>query len=218
MRVRPNGSVLTQSGVAHNGQGHFTLFARITAGVFNLPIEQVEVEMNNADLPVFSVGTFGSRVTQSGASVVLLAAEAARDKALRAASQVLEAAYADLELADGKISVRGAPAHAIELGKLAQMVEEHPELLAREEDERKLDGLAAWREFSPGGAAWSSGAHLAVVEVDSETGDVKILRYVAVDDCGRVLNPELAEATICGDVPKFCEPGLLNVIVCAPRA
>lgn len=202
VRVRPDGSILTQSGVAHNGQGHFTLFARITAGVFNLPIERVEVEMNNADLPVFSVGTFGSRVTQSGASVVLLAAEAARDKALRAAAQVLEAAYADLELADGKITVRGAPTHSIELGKLAQMVDEHPELLAHEEDEHRLDGLAAWRDFSPGGAAWSSGAHLAVVEVDSETGDVKILRYIAVDDCGRVLNPELAEAQLHGGLAQ----------------
>jgi carbon-monoxide dehydrogenase large subunit len=202
VRVRPDGSVLTQSGVAHNGQGHFTLFARITAGVFGLPLERVEVEMNNADLPVYSIGTFGSRVTQSAGSVVLLAAEAARDKALRVASHILEAAPADLELADGRVSVRGAPGRSVDLGELARLAEERPELLADATSERErargIEGLAAWRDFNPSGAAWSSGAHLAVVEVDSETGNVEILRYIAVDDCGRVLNPELAEAQLHG--------------------
>ncbi len=217
VRVRPGGTILAQSGVAHNGQGHFTLFARITAGVFSVPIEQVEVEMNNADLPVYGIGTFGSRVTQVGASVVLLAAEAAREKALRAAAHVLEVAYADLELVDGKIAVRGVPGRALELGELARLVEERPELLAGEtsEEERRrgVDGLAAWRDFSPNGAAWSSGAHLAVVEVDSETGNVEILRYVAIDDCGRVLNHELAEAQLHGALAQGIGQALFEEMV-----
>lgn len=202
VRVRRDGTILAQSGVAHNGQGHFTLFARITAGVFGVPIEQVEVEMNNADLPVYGIGTFGSRTTQSGASVVLLAAQAAREKVLHAAAQILEAAPADLEMINGKVAVRGVPGSTIELSELARLVEERPELLAEEtseqEQRRGVTGLAAWRDFNPEGAAWAAGAHLAVVEVDSETGDVDILRYIAVDDCGRVLNPELAEAQLHG--------------------
>lgn len=202
VRIRPDGSILTQSGVAHNGQGHFTLFARITAGVFAVPVERVEIEMNNADLPVYSIGTFGSRVTQVGASVVLLAARATREKALRVASQVLEAAPADLEIADGTITVRGAPGRAIGLGELARLVEEHSELLTEDADTQepgqKVEGLAAWRDFNPTGPAWSAGAHMAVVEVDRGTGNVELLHYNAVDDCGRVLNPELTEAQLHG--------------------
>lgn len=201
VRVRRDGSLLVQSGVAHNGQGHFTIFAQIAAGVFDVPVERVEVEMNNADLPVYSIGTYGSRVTQVGASVVLLAAEAAREKALLAATHMLEAAREDLELANGKITVRGVPGRAITLGDLAQQVEEHLELLADAEKQTsgpKVGGLAAWQNFAPDEAAWSAGAHLAIVEIDTETGNVALLRYIAVDDCGRVLNPELAEAQLHG--------------------
>jgi carbon-monoxide dehydrogenase large subunit len=217
VRVRRDGTILAQSGVAHNGQGHFTLFARITAGVFGVPIEQVEVEMNNADLPVYGIGTFGSRTTQVAASVVLLAAEAAREKALHAAAHILEAASADLELADGRVAVRGVPGRAMALSELARLVEERPELLAEdtseEEQRRGVAGLAAWRDFSPGGAAWASGAHLAVVEVESETGNVEILRYIAVDDCGRVLNPELAEAQLHGSLAQGIGQALFEEMV-----
>ena len=217
VRVRHDGTILAQSGVAHNGQGHFTLFARITAGVFGVPLEQVEVEMNNADLPVYGIGTFGSRTTQAGASVVLLAAEAAREKALHAAAQILEVASADLEMTNGKVAVRGVPGSTIELGELARLVEERPELLAgetsEEEQRRGVTGLAAWRDFSPEGAAWAAGAHLAVVEVDSETGNVDILRYIAVDDCGRVLNPELAEAQLHGALAQGIGQALFEEMV-----
>ena len=202
VRVRRDGTLLAQSGVAHNGQGHFTLFAQIASGVFGLPVERVEVEMNSADLPVYSIGTFGSRVTQVGASVMLLAAEAAREQAMRAAARVLEAAQDDLEMAAGRIMVRGVPGRAIELGELAKLVEENEELRAEIADEqtrrRGIEGLAAWRDFAPEGPAFSAGAHLAVVEVDTETGNVEILRYIAVDDCGRVLNRKLAEMQLHG--------------------
>src|SRR5262249_12688598 len=94
VRIRLDGSVLVQNAVAHNGQGHFTAFAQIAASVFQLPAEKVEVQMNDSALPGYSIGTFGSRVTQVAGSTVLLAAEAARAKALQVAAQVLEAAPA----------------------------------------------------------------------------------------------------------------------------
>jgi len=205
VRIQPDDSFLVQSGVSHNGQGHATIFAQITADVFGVPVDRVEVEINNTDLPVYSIGTFGSRVTQVGATAVLLAAEMVRDKALHIAAQLLEAASDDLVLANGSIMVRGVPGRALSLGEVAQQVAEHPELLAtnNEPDHApRIEGLAAWREFAPGGAAWSAGAHLALVEIDSETGNVEILRYTAVDDCGHVLNHTLAEGQLHGSLAQ----------------
>ncbi len=217
VRIRRDGTVLVQSGVAHNGQGHFTAFAQIAAEVFHLPGSQIEVQMNNAALPAFSIGTFGSRVTQTGGSAVLLAAEAAREKALRVAAQVLEAAPADLTLEDGRVQVRGVPTRSVTLGELARLVEEQPDLIEHEPpnpaNHRPIEGLAAWRDFNPPDSTFSSGAHLAIVEVDTETGEVDLLRYVAVDDCGRVLNHYLVEAQVHGSLAQGIGQALYEEVI-----
>lgn len=206
VRIRRDGAILVQSGVATNGQGHFTAFAQIAATTFNLPGSQVEVQMNDTALPAYGIGTFGSRTTQVSGTAVLLAAEATRDKAFQVAGQLLEAAPKDLVIEDGKVMVRGVPARAIELARLAQLVEEQPDLVEHEPPNPvngvPIEGLAAWRDFNPSSATYSSGAHIAIVEVDSDTGDVRILRYVAVDDCGRVLNHYLAEAQVHGGLAQ----------------
>ncbi len=195
-----------QSAVASNGQGHFTLFAQIAAAVFHLPDSQVEVHMNDSGLPAYSIGTFGSRITQTGGTVVFLAAEAVREKALQVASRVLEASPGDLVTQDGRVMVRGVPTRAVTLGELAGMVEKQPDLIEREAPNLAngvpIEGLAAWRDFVPSNSTYSSGAHIAVVEVDSDTGDVHLLTYVAVDDCGRVLNHYMTEAQIHGSLAQ----------------
>jgi carbon-monoxide dehydrogenase large subunit len=206
VRIQRDGTALVQSGVAHNGQGHFTALAHIAATSLHLPEEKVEVRMNDSTLAGYSMGSFGSRVTQVAGSVVLLAAEAVKEKALRLAAQVLAAASADLVLEDGRVFVRGTPARSVALGELARMVEERPELIEREPpnpaNNAPIEGLAAWRDFSPQGAAYSSGTHLAVVEIDAETGEVRIVKYVAVDDCGRVINHSLVEAQVHGGLAQ----------------
>jgi aerobic carbon-monoxide dehydrogenase large subunit len=205
-RIRSDGSVLIQSGVAHNGQGHFTAFAQIVASALIIPASSIEVRMNDSNLPGFSIGTFGSRITQVAGSAVLLAAEAVKVKALQLAAHVLEAAPADLVMADGQVHVRGAATRAVTLGELARMVEEQPDLIEHEEPNPAngvpIEGLAAWRDFSPTGATYASGTHLAVVEIDRETGEVHILQYVAVDDCGRILNHYLVEAQVHGGLAQ----------------
>lgn len=217
VRIRRDGSILVQSGVSTNGQGHFTAFAQIAANVFQIPASRVEVQMNDSLLPGYSIGTFGSRTTQVAGSTVLLAAEAAREKALKLAAQALEAAPDDLVMEDGKVMVRGVPARVVELGELARMVEERPELIEREAPNpvngTPIEGLAAWRDFAPEGAGFSSGAHLAVVEVDTDTGETKILTYVAVDDCGRVLNRYLAEAQVHGALAQGIGQALYEEVV-----
>src|SRR5579875_1149652 len=216
VRIQRDGTILVESGVAHTGQGHFTAFAQIVAGVFHLPAGKITVRMNDTQLPAFSIGTFGSRVTQMGGSAVLLAAEAARDKALRLAARLLEVAPADLVIEGGKVMVRGVPARALELGELARRVEEQPDLIEHERPEpgdgRPVEGLAAWRSFASSGLTFSSGAHIAVVEIDSDTGEVRILSYVAVDDCGRVLNHYLAEAQLHGGLAQGVSQALYEEV------
>jgi carbon-monoxide dehydrogenase large subunit len=150
-------------------------------------------------------------------SAILLAAKAAREKALQVAIHVLEAAPDDLVLEEGRIFVRGAPTRAVALGELARRVEEQPELIEQEPPNpvngAPIEGLAAWRSFTPQGSGYSSGAHLAVVEIESDTGEVSILSYVAVDDCGRVLNHYLAEAQVHGSLAQGIGQALYEEVV-----
>ena len=206
VRICRDGTVLVESGVAHNGQGHFTAFAQIAAQIFDLPGSQVEVQMNDTALPAYSIGTFGSRTTQIGGAAVVLAAQAAREKALQVAAQLLEVAPADLEMTAGQVRVRGVPGRAMSLGDLARQVEEQPDLIEHDlpnpVNGTPIEGLAAWREFSPSAPTFSSGAHVAIVEVETETGEVQVLNYVAVDDCGRILNSYLTEAQVHGGLAQ----------------
>ncbi len=217
VRIRRDGTILVQSGVSHNGQGHFTALAQIAARTFGLPGSQVEVRMNDTTLPGFSIGTFGSRVIQVAGSAVLLASEAASEKALQVAARFLEAATEDLVLEGGRVTVKGVPERSIELGELARLVEEQPDLVEREPPNpvngTPIEGLAAWRDFAPPGAAYASGTHIAVVEVDSETGEVRVLKFVAVDDCGRVLNHYLAEAQIHGGLAQGIGQALYEEVI-----
>src|SRR5579859_2616545 len=202
VRIRRDGTILVQSGVATNGQGHFTTFAQIAATTFKLPASKIEVRMNDTALAAYGFGTFGSRTLQVAGSAVLLAAEAAREKAMQVAARLLEADPADLVLENGSVMVQGVPARKIELGELALRVEEQPDLIEHEAPNpangTPIEGLAAWREFFPPNATFSSGTHIAVTEVNTETGDVRLLKYVAVDDCGRVLNRYLVDAQVHG--------------------
>ena len=217
VRIQRDGTILVQSGTSHNGQGHFTIFAQIAAAIFNVPPDAVEVQMNDTALPAFSVGTFSSRITQIGGSAVALAAEAVREKALQVAAHALEVAPDDLVLQEGQVKVRGVPTRTIPLAELARMVEEHPTLIAHEGPNPvngvPIEGLAAWRDFTPSGASYASGTHLAVVEVERETGYVSILTYIAVDDCGKVINHQLVEAQLHGGLAQGIGQALFEEVV-----
>ncbi len=217
VRIQRDGTILVQSGVASNGQGHFTAFAQIAATIFHLPASKIEVQMNDTALPAFGFGTFGSRTMQVAGTAVLLATEAVREKAFQVAARVLEAAIEDLETENGRVIVRGVPSRAVALGELARLVEEQPDLIERERPNPvngvPIEGLAAWRDFMPSSATYSSGTHLAVVEVESDTGEVRILQYVAVDDCGRVLNHYLVDAQVHGALAQGIGQALYEEVI-----
>ncbi len=216
VRILRDGTILVQSGVAANGQGYFTAFAQLAATTFHVPGSQVEVRMNDTSLPAYSFGTFASRTLQTGGTTVLLAAEAVREKALRVAAQVLEAVTSDLVIEEGAVQVKGDSTRSVALGELARLVEERPELIEHDPPNpangTPIEGLATWRDFTPPGATFSSGTHIAVVEVDPETGEVHILTYVAVDDCGRILNPYLVEAQVQGGLAQGIGQALYEAV------
>ncbi len=205
-RIMTDGSLLVQSGVTTNGQGHATAFAQIAAAIFNMPSSRVVVRLGDSDLPAFGVGTIASRTLQNAGSAVLLATKAVREKALRVVAQRLEVDVGDLVIAEGKVMVQGVPSRAIDLGEVARMVEEQPDLIERDPPNpvngAPIEGLAAWRDFTSPGATYAFGAYVAVVEVDRDTGEAHIVQFVAVDDCGRVLNPTLVEAQVHGSVAQ----------------
>ncbi|BCL77935.1 aldehyde dehydrogenase [Ktedonobacteria bacterium brp13] len=206
VRISREGRLEVLSAVAHTGQGHITIFSQIVAAVFNVSGSQVDVYLNDVDLPGFSIGTFGSRTTGSSGVAIHLAAEALRGKVLQLAASRLEAAPTDLEITQGRVTVRGVPARFVELGTLAQMVEEQPDLISHEPPNpangRPIEGLAAWYSFSPDDPAIASGTHIAVVEVERETGNIQILRYIAVDDGGHILNHMLVEGQVHGSLAQ----------------
>jgi carbon-monoxide dehydrogenase large subunit len=217
VRLRRDGSALVMSGISHTGQGHATALTQIVAETLDISPDRVEVRLTESDVPAFSIGTFGSRVTQVGGSATLLAAQAVRESALKLASQVLEVAPSDLVMEQGRVLVRGVPARVIELGELARLVEERPELLERDSPSQvngvAIEGLAAWCDFAPSGAAYASGAHLAVVEVDDETGETHMLSYVAVDDCGRIVNHMLVEGQMHGSLAQGISQALYEEVI-----
>lgn len=217
VRIQHDGKILVQSGTAHNGQGHFTTFAQIAAHALAVPFDQIQVQMNDSALPSFGLGTIGSRVTQVGGSAVLLASEAVREKALQVAAHVLEASPNDLSMEQGRISVRGVPTRTVGLGELARLVEEQPDLIPHEGpnpyNNAPIEGLAAWRDFDPPGPSYASGTHIAVVEIESDTGEVTILRYVAVDDCGHIINHYLADGQLHGGLAQGISQALYEEVV-----
>ncbi len=217
VRILRDGRILVQSAVAHNGQGHFTTFAQIAAQVFDVPGSRVEVRLNDSTLPGYSMGTNASRITQTSGSAIHLAAEAARAKAIHLAAQRLEASPDDLVMTQGSVVVRGTPSRSIELGELARMAEAQPALIEHEPpnpaNNAPIEGLAAWRAFSPSAASIASGTHIAIIEIDSETGNIQILRYIAVDDGGRILNHYLVEAQMHGSLAQGIGQALFEEVI-----
>ena len=177
--VGDDGLVTVRAGTSSHGQGHATAFSMLVADRFGIPLEQVRFEQSDTAVVPRGAGTGGSRSLQVGGSAVSGAADVVVEKARRIASALLEAAEADIELTEGRFSVAGVPGQSVGWAEVGAR--------AVEDD----DPLQAEHDFTPKDATFPFGAHVSVVEVDSETGLVRPIRHIAVDDCGRVLNPLL---------------------------
>ncbi len=198
VHVEPSGKVLLATGVGTQGQGHYTSLAQLVADQLGVDVKDVHVVTGDTGEFAWGTGTFASRAAVVAGSAVYLAARAVREKALEVAARLLEASKEDLELEGGRVLVRGAPQRAVSLGEVA--VAANP--LRGTIPEGAEPGLEATRYFGPPRGSFAAGTHAAVVEVDPETGMLKILRYVVVHDCGTVINPMILEGQIHGGVAQ----------------
>jgi carbon-monoxide dehydrogenase large subunit len=185
-------------GVTNQGQGTETAIAQIIADELGVAIEAVSVRSGDTAMVPYGGGTWASRGMAVGGSATLLATRALAEKVRRLAAMVLEADPEDIELRDGRAAVRGSPDRALGFSDLARKVH------FRSNELRGIEpSLEATVHYTnPSAWTFTNGAHLAVVEVDMETGRVRVRRYVAVDDCGRIVNPALVEGQIAGGIAQ----------------
>jgi len=201
VELNADGSVTVRTGSTSAGQSHRTVWAQIAASVFSVPIEDIRFYAGDTFEVEQSVGSFASRSAQLGGSAVYRTAVEVRAAARKVAAQVLEAADVDLELVDGRFRVVGSPGSEISLAEVAGKAAELG------------IGLVAEEMFDPGAETFPYGAYVAVVEVDLETGKVDLLKLVAVDDCGNLINPMVVEGQLHGSIMQGIGQALLEEVV-----
>jgi len=197
VKVDGRGRVLLITGSGPQGQGHETSLAQVCADALGVPLDSVSFQSGDTDAIAFGIGTISSRIATVSAPAVLGAATKVREKAIAMAAGMLEASKDDLTIENGRIFVKGAPAKSVPVGEVAAAAAGKPGLPM---PGGVSPGLEATDYFNVKGTAYSSGTNLAVVEVDPETGEVKVLRYLVVHDCGRVINPLIVDGQIHGGV------------------
>ncbi|MGQ0571725.1 MAG: xanthine dehydrogenase family protein molybdopterin-binding subunit [Armatimonadota bacterium] len=206
--VEPSGRVIVRTGSTTHGQGHETTFAQITADLLGLDPHSVVLVRGDSALVPRGVGTFGSRSTTIGGSALVVALDKIRAKATTIAARLLEAAEGDIEWNGDRLHVRGLPARAIVLQNVAAAAYD-PARLPRDLE----PGLSAFGYFSLPGPVFPSGVYIAVVEVERDTGQVHILKFVAVDDAGRIINPLLAEGQVLGSTVQGLGQALVEEVL-----
>ena len=210
VRAEPEGTVTAITGTSAHGQGHETTFAQIIADHLGVDFDRIVVRHGDTLATPMGNGTGGSRSLVVGGTAILQAALRVRDKARRIAAGMLEAAFEDVELADGRYRVRGMPDRALGFAEIAAKAyaEDLPPGLEA--------GLEATEFFRPPQLVYPFGAHVAIVQVDRETGQVRVRDFVAVDDCGVRVSPTLVDGQVHGGLAQGIAQALLEELVYTP--
>ena len=192
VEIHDDGKATVKAGTSAHGQGHATSFAMIVSDRLGIPVSDINLVQSDTELIPRGSGTGGSRSLQIGGSAVHGAATAVLDRGKKLAAQLLEADESDIVVHDGgRIGVAGVPSRTFSWSELA--------IAAKKDDG---DPLAEIFDFNQANATFPFGSHLAVVEVDMETGEVRLVRHIAVDDCGRMLNPMLVRGQQHGGIAQ----------------
>jgi carbon-monoxide dehydrogenase large subunit len=208
VRVLPTGTVTVYTGTSPHGQGLETSFAQIVADRLGLDAEVVDVIHGDTNTGPFGKNTYGSRSLAVGGEAIARATDKVADKAKRIVAHKLEAAPEDIEVVDGQFRVKGSPDKAMSLADIAGEA-----YIPGDLPEGMEAGLDEISFYDPENFVWPFGAHACVTEVDPETGRVKILRWVAVDDCGPAINPMLIEGQIHGGAAHAIGQALYEQVV-----
>jgi carbon-monoxide dehydrogenase large subunit len=197
VRVHLTGKVVVTTGSQSHGQGHETTMAQVAASELGVPIEDVTVEHSDTQGTPFGYGTYGSRSAAVGTVAVYQSLQRIKAKASRLGAHMLETSVDDVEYEGGRVSVKGSPETAKTIQEIAAAAAVGADL--PEGDEPFLDDTAY---YDPPNCTFPFGTHVAVVEVDGETGEVTLRRYVAVDDVGRVINPMIVDGQVHGGIAQ----------------
>jgi aerobic carbon-monoxide dehydrogenase large subunit len=202
------GRVLVATGAVSSGQGHETAFAQVAADALGVPLDWVTVIGGDTQAVPFGVGTFASRSAVTAGNSIADACREVRDKLLRAAAAVLEAAPGDLEIEDGRVFVRGAPGSAV---PLSQVIQAALPTFARAGVTPPDFEASAYHHVPT--VTYASAVHVAQVEVDVGTGHVRLLTYVVAHDCGKVINPLIVDGQVHGGVAQGVGGALFEELV-----
>ncbi|HEX4836889.1 MAG TPA: aerobic carbon-monoxide dehydrogenase large subunit [bacterium] len=205
IRIHPTGKATARFGTKSQGQGHETTYAQIIAEELGIPAADVQVEEGDTDTAPYGLGTYASRSTPVAGAAGAMAARKIRDKARKIAAYLLEAAEDDLVWEPGKFSVKGSPQRAKTIQEIAfAAYTNHPQGMEA--------GLEAVSYYDPPNLTYPFGSYICVVDIDKGTGEVKVRRFVAVDDCGNIINPMIVEGQIHGGLTMGLAPALFEEI------
>jgi carbon-monoxide dehydrogenase large subunit len=208
VRVEPTGKVTVLSGASPHGQGQETSFAQIVADELGVAIEDIIVIHGDTAIVQYGIGTFGSRATAVGGTAVYQAVQMVKEKAAKFAGQLLQVDPSELVFEDGKFKVHSDPEKSVTIQQVALEA-----YVAKNLPPNTSPGLDATYFFEPSNFTFPFGAHLVVAEVDREIGQVKLTRYVAVDDCGKAINPLLVDGQVHGGIVQSIGQALLEEAV-----
>jgi len=208
VRVEPTGKVTILTGCSPHGQGEETAFAQIAADQLGVEVNDVTVIHGDTAIVQYGIGTFGSRGMAVGGTAVYLALQKVREKASKIAAHLLETDAGNVSFQQGKFSSSGQQGKQVTIQDVALAAH-----MARNLPPDMEPGLAAIHFFEPKNFTFPFGTHIAVVELDSETGEIHFKRYVAVDDCGNVINPMLVDGQVQGGIVQSLGQALYEEIV-----
>ena len=194
IRVHPTGKVTIFAGAHSHGQGHDTTFSQIVADSFGIGMDDVNTVHGDTDIVPFGYGTYGSRSISVCGNAIMKSVDKVKEKGARIAAHKLECSPEDLEFANGSWNVKGTE-KSVGFGDVALTA-----YIPHDYPENEEPGLDFTSFYDPVNFVYPFGAHICVVEVDKETGEVKIVRYIAVDDAGNIINPMIVEGQVHGGV------------------
>ncbi len=206
IRIHPTGTATARFGTRSQGQGHETTYAQIIAEELGIPVSDIAVEEGDTDTAPYGLGTYASRSTATAGAAGAVAARKIRDKARAIASYLLDVGEEDLEWEPGKFFVRGSPSLSKTIQEIAfAAYTDHPPGMEA--------GLEAHSSYDPPNLTYPFGSYICVVDIDKGTGEVKLRRFVAVDDCGNIINPMIVEGQVHGGLTMGLAPALYEEIV-----